>query len=138
MTTPIVCDGDQLMFEPMFGPRQVVLSAPASITGTGVAMIGKRRICVTGDETRAQWTAQYFMPGYAPGTGTVRILMLDSSQSAPYIKGRAPVILKGMQFTAQFTPTVPAVLSSPPGTPDSTAPSTGRGVFMPRQWFGCA
>jgi hypothetical protein len=135
MSSWIVCDGDELIFEPMFGPRQVVLTVPAAIAGTGVATIGRRRMCVVGDEARMQWVAQYFMPGYSPGQGIVRIVMLDTSQIAKAVTGRGPVVLEGLNFTADIRPTVPAILNSPAATPDTMAPSAGRGKFIPHQMF---
>jgi hypothetical protein len=137
MSSPVLCDGDEATFEPMFGPRQVVLSEPAILTGTGVATISGRRTCAAGDEQRAQWPAQYFIAGYSPGAGIVSIEMLDASQTAPYVAGQTPLMLQGTgaQFTARFTPTAPAVMASTPFTPDTTAPGMGRGTFIAHQQF---
>jgi hypothetical protein len=133
MTSMVVVEGDAMVFEPMFGQRQVVLDEPAMMPGSGEATIEQRRVCVVGDEKRIQWQAQYFIPGYTPGTGIVSIETLDSSQMAPCVTSGAPLILMGQRFVARFTPMVPAALSSPPNTPDSMAPSMGGGQFMPQQ-----
>lgn len=133
MTSMVVVEGDVLVFEPMFGQRQLVLEEPAMMPGSGEATIEQRRICIVGDEKRVQWQAQYFIPGYTPGMGIVSIETLDSSQMAPCVTSGAPLILMGQRFVARFTPTVPATLSAPPNTPDTLAPSMGRGKFMSQQ-----
>jgi hypothetical protein len=133
MSSLVVAEGDVLVFEPMFGSRQVVLTGLATMSGSGVATIGQRRVCVVGDEKSGRWPAQYFIPGYTPGAGFVSIETLDSSQMAPCVISTEPLIVMGQQFIARFTPTVPATLSSPPHTPDAIAPSMGRGCFMPLQ-----
>jgi hypothetical protein len=135
MSSWIVCDGDELSFEPMFGTRQVVLSGPAIISGTGLATVSKRRVCVQGDEKRGRWPAQYCIAGYSPGAGMISIEMLGDSQLASYVVGESPLILQGTQFTACFTPTAPAMMSSAPFTPDVTASSMGRGAFVVHQQF---
>jgi hypothetical protein len=133
MASLVAVHGTLLAFEPMFGQRQVVLAEPATIAGSGEATIEQRRVCVVGDEKRAQWEAQYFIPGYSPGTGLLSIEMLDGSQMAPCVISGAPLILMGQQFTARFTPTVPAVMAAPPNSPDPMTPSIGRGRIMPEQ-----
>ena len=125
MASLVVVHGTLLIFEPMFGQRQVVLAAPAAIAGSGEATIEQRRVCVVGDEKRAQWEAQYFIPGYSPGTGLVSVEMLDGSQMTPCVTSGPPLILMGQQFTARFTPSVPAVMTSPPNSPDPMGPSMG-------------
>ncbi|RKP55971.1 hypothetical protein [Pararobbsia silviterrae] len=138
MNSLIVCDGDAVNFEAMFGHRLVVLTAPALIKASGVASVSKRRMCVLGDEKRDRWPARYFVTGYTPGQGMVSIDMLDASQFTPCIVGRPPLIVCGLPFTARFTPTVPATLISPPNTPDSMTPSIGRGNFIARQHYARA
>ncbi|CAE6844046.1 hypothetical protein [Paraburkholderia domus] len=133
MSSPVVVDGTVVVFEPMFGQRQVVLSEPAGMSGSGEATIDQRRVCVVGDEKRVQCQAQYFIPGYAPGTGIVSVETLDGSQMAPCVTSGAPLILMGQKLVARFTPTVPAIMSSPPNSADSMAPSMGHGCFLPQQ-----
>jgi hypothetical protein len=134
MASLVAVHGTPVVFEPMFGQRQVVLAEPAALAGSGEATIEQCRVCVVGDEKRVQWEAQYFIPGYSPGTGLVSVEMLDGSQMAPCVtSGGVALILMGQQFTARFTPGVPAVMSSPPNSPDPMTPSMGRGRFMPEQ-----
>ncbi|ANB72008.1 hypothetical protein [Paraburkholderia phytofirmans] len=133
MSSFVVVDGTVLVFEPMFGQRQVVLSEPAFISGHGEATINERRVCVMGDEKCVQWQAQYFIPGYAPGTGIVSVEALDGSQMAPCVTSGAPLILMGQRLIARFAPTVPATMNAPPYSPDPIAPSMGHGRFMPPQ-----
>jgi Contractile injection system spike tip protein len=133
MSSFVLIEGSTIVFEPMFGTRQVVLLAPATMVGNGEATIGGRRMCVVGDEKRMQWQAQYFIPGYTPGAGLVSIELLDGSQMAPCVMSGTPLILVGQQFTARFSPSAPAVMSAPPYAVDPTFPSMGRGCFMPPQ-----
>jgi hypothetical protein len=135
MNSLIICDGDEVIFNPMFGQRQVVLMKPAVVTGTGIATILQRRMCVLGDEKRTQWLAQYFIPGYSPGTGMLSIEALDDSQIAYGAMSTEPLITQGSLFKARFTPQMPAVMISPPGTPDTPAPGMGTGSFIPLQTF---
>lgn len=131
----VLIDGCAIVFDPMFGQRNVTLLAPASLQGNGAATVDGRRMCVVGDEKRMQWPAQYVIPGYTPGSGMLSIETLDASQMAPCATSGSPLILQGRQFVARFTPTVPAVMSSPPNTPDPVAPSMGRGRFVPSQTY---
>lgn len=135
MSTLIICEGDEVTFDLVFGERTVTLIGPALMTGTGVASISRRRTCVLGDEKRTQWPAQYFIPGYSPGTGMLSIESLDDSQVSNGVLGGEPLIRQGSRFVACFRPQVLAVLSSLPNTPDSPAPSMGSGTFKPTQSF---
>ncbi|MDA8481217.1 hypothetical protein NNO04_21365 [Citrobacter sp. Awk 4] len=135
MSYPIICDGDGVQFGPMFGTRQVVLVEPAFIRGSGAITVMGRKACVAGDESQQQWAAQYFIPGYTPGSGMVSIEMLDGSQVTPCITAETSLILQGTQFTARFTLTSPAVMSEAPYTPDGMAVGMGRGCFIPQQVF---
>jgi hypothetical protein len=133
MSSLVVVEGDCVAFEPMFGPRQVVLLEPAMLRGSGEATIEERCMCVVGDEKRVQWQAQYFLPGYTPGAGMVAIESLDGSQVAPCVTSGAALILIGQRCVARFRPTAPATLISLPNTPDVMTSSTGYGHFIPRQ-----
>ncbi|NDO82517.1 hypothetical protein CJP72_17550 [Citrobacter sp. NCU1] len=135
MSYSIICDGDGVQFFPMFGARQVVLVEPAFIRGSGAITVMGRKGCVAGDESQQQWAAQYFIPGYSPGSGMVSIVMLDGSQVAPCITAETSLILQGTQFTARFTLTAPAIMSEAPFTPDAMGASMGRGYFIPQQVF---
>lgn len=133
MSDLVLVDGDALLFEPMFGNRQVIVPAGAVIRGSGQATVGGRPICILGDEGKLQLQAQYLIPGYSPGQGLVSIVQLSPAQQAPRCVSGAPILLGTDSFAARFTPTVPALMSSPPNSPDVPAPSMGRGRFVPRQ-----
>lgn len=138
MNKLVLVDGDALLFEPMFGNRQVIVQAGVVIRGSGQATIGARPICILGDERKVQLQAQYLIPGYSPGQGLVSIMQLSPAQQAPRCTSGAPFLLATDSFVARFTPTVVAIMSSPPNNPDVPAPSIGRGRFVPRQMFARA
>ncbi|WP_211445234.1 hypothetical protein [Collimonas humicola] len=138
MSRLIVIDGDALVFDPMFGNRQVTPTGPATIRGSGKGTVGGKRICILGDEKKVQVPAMYVIPGYSPGSGTLTISQLDPGQQAPRCTAGAAIILKGNQFIARFTPTQPAIMSNPSATPDPTAPSMGKGRFITTQVFAQA
>ncbi|KVN28366.1 hypothetical protein [Burkholderia ubonensis] len=136
MMSPIVTDGDELKFDPMFGNRQVTLtSLPARIAGSGRATVDGKQVCIVGDELKVKLSATYITPNFSiAGTGLVTISGLDNDQIAQdCINGRA-LITQGSQFDACFTPTKPA---EQPGTPnnilDSMSPSYGKGEFRVQQ-----
>ncbi|KGM28986.1 hypothetical protein KS18_04195 [Photorhabdus luminescens] len=134
MSKQLVVDGDNLLFEPLFGNRQVTILGPATIRGSGHAQIQNKKIAIVGDEKKVQLQAQYIAPGYPiPGTGIVTIAQLDTSQQANFCHSPATVIVVGQQFTARFTPSQPA--SNPSGITDVTAPSMGKGRFIASQYI---
>lgn len=134
MMSLIVVDGDGLIFEPLFGPRTVTIIGPATITGSGQATIVNKKVCIAGDEKKVSLSATYTMPGFAnPGTGTVTISQLDSSQEAKGSTSGAALITKGLQFDARFTPQTPAANPPPTSTSDASGPSQGKGIFSPTQ-----
>jgi len=135
MSDLAVLDGDLLQFDPMFGNRTVTVTGPAMIRGSGKATINQRKMCVRGDETKVQVNAQYTIPGYSPGAGILTIMMLAANQQAPRCLSGAPLLIKGQQFIARFTPTQPAMTTSTPSTPDAPAPSLGKGRFITNQAF---
>ena len=74
-------------------------------------------------------------PQYSiPGTGTLKIAALDSSQKATKTKtGGKAVLLKGGNFTAKFEVQSPAKQPPPgPGAPipDPTPQYSGKGRFL--------
>ncbi|KAG0187717.1 hypothetical protein DFQ28_005937 [Apophysomyces sp. BC1034] len=117
---------------PMFGPRQVTVSGPAMIRGSGQATVSGHRICVLGDEKKVQVQARYTTPAYPiPGSGLITIMQLLPNQQAPRCTTGAAIILKGQQFIARFTPTQPA--QHPQNGPDAMAPTPGKGRFITTQ-----
>ncbi|WP_350307143.1 hypothetical protein [Photorhabdus viridis] len=138
MSDIIIVDGDQLQFEPMFGNRQVMPTGPTIIHGSGQLTINQKRVCILGDEMKVQVPATYQIPGYTPGTGMLTIAALDSSQQTPRCSSGAPLIVKGRQFIARFTPIQPAQTIGPTPTPDLSAPSMGKGRIISSQFFATA
>lgn len=135
MTSAVIVDGDMMAFESLFGNRTVILVSPPIIQGSGHATIGNKKVCIEGDEAKVQLNATYTTSSHTvPGTGIIRIKALDRSQLASECKSTAALITKGQQkFTAMFTPLVPAMTPPPSSTPDSSAPSDGKGEFTASQ-----
>ncbi len=133
MSKQLVVDGDTLLFEPLFGNRQVTILGPATIRGSGHAKIQGKKIVMMGDEKKVQFQAQYITPSHpVPGMGMVTIAQLDTSQQVSFCRSPVTVIVVGQQFIARFTPTQPA--SNPSGVLDITAPSMGKGRFIAGQY----
>ncbi|MCC8459175.1 hypothetical protein [Photorhabdus aegyptia] len=133
MSKQLVVDGDNLLFEPLFGNRQVTIMGLVIIRGRGHAQIQGKKIAIVGDEKKVQFQAQYITPSHPiPGTGIVTIAQLDASQQANFCRSPATVIVVGQQFTARFTPTQPAKTQI--GVPDMTTPSMGKGRFIASQY----
>ncbi|MCC8458636.1 hypothetical protein [Photorhabdus aegyptia] len=134
MSKQLIIDGDSLLFEPLFGNRQVTILVPAIIRGSGHAQIQGKKIAIVGDEKKVQLQAQYITPSHPTlGMGIVTIAQLDASQQVNFCRSNATVIVVGQQFTARFTPTQPAI--NPSGVPDITTPSMGKGRFIPSQYI---
>ncbi|MEK9495780.1 hypothetical protein V2H77_04820 [Photorhabdus sp. P32] len=132
MSKQLVVDGDSLLFEPLFGNRQVTILGPATIRGSGHAKIQDKKIVITGDEKKVQLQAQYITPSHpVPGKGIVTIAQLNASQQVNFCLTPATVIIVGQQFIARFTPTQPA--NNPSTGPDVTTPSMGKGRFIASQ-----
>lgn len=137
MSKQMVIDGDSLLFEPLFGNRQVTLLEIATIRGSGQAKIQQKKVCIAGDEKKVKFQAQYITPSHpVPGLGIVTIAMLDSSQQVPFCNSGASVIVVGQQFIARFTPTQPA--NNPSSGPDVATPTMGKGRFINSQYFAAA
>ncbi|MDE9518066.1 hypothetical protein KKJ17_10020 [Xenorhabdus bovienii] len=138
MNNQLIVDGDSLLFEPLFGNRQVTILGPSTIRGSGHATIQGKKIVVLGDEKKVQFQAQYITPSHStPGTGIVTIAQLDTSQLVNYCRTPAMVIVVGQQFIARFIPTLPAINPST-GLPDVTTPSMGKGHFIASQYIANA
>ncbi|MBD2811144.1 hypothetical protein ID853_09680 [Xenorhabdus sp. Vera] len=134
MSEAIVTNGDMLQFDPNFGNRQVMVSSPGKISGKGHAQVNGKKVCILGDEKQVRISATYITATHTtPGTGTITISALDSSQQALQCTSGAALIIKGQKFTAMFTPTIPA--TDPNGSPDPLPPSKGTGVFITQQNF---
>ncbi|WP_243465176.1 hypothetical protein [Photorhabdus temperata] len=62
MSKQLVVDGDNLLFEPLFGNRQVTLLGPATIRGSGHAQIQGKKIAIVGDEKKVQISGAIYYP----------------------------------------------------------------------------
>jgi hypothetical protein len=142
MMWPIVVNGDSLVFDPLFGNRQVTATGPARIVGTGQATVGGKKMCIAGDEGKIQVPADYVVPagGFANGKGVITIAALSPDQRANSAASGAALIVKGTKFQARFTPTVPAISPGVPPKPDPgfPSPSMGTGQFIATQNFAKA
>ena len=129
----IVVDGDMVVFQPSFGPATVV-SAPTPIKGSRKAMVKGKKTCVLGDEKKVKVeNCLYSVSGYAaPGTGTIEIYMLGGDQTTQKTKnGGKPMILKGSECIAIFTPKVKAKVILVPSPQDDPIPFyAGKGKFV--------
>ena len=125
--------GDQAIFNPTFPPATVNV-LPGIITGTGRVVLEGAVACVLGDEASVVVPgAMYISAGFPiPGVGTLTIAALGADQIATRtLAVQKPAILKGTQFTALFTVTVPATVATPSGpVPDPVPLYNGTGYFM--------
>ncbi|PHM45264.1 hypothetical protein Xmau_00914 [Xenorhabdus mauleonii] len=134
MSKQLVVDGDSLLFEPLFGNRQVTVLGLATIRGSGHVTIQGKKTVMLGDEKKVQFQAQYITPSHPiPGMGTITIAQLDASQPINFCRTPAMMMAVGQQFIARFTPTQPA--NNPSTGPDVTAPSMGKGRFIASQYI---
>lgn len=134
MSNYIVVDGDQLNFVPQFGINTVTPTGTPRINGSGAATIEDKKICILGDEKKVSVPATYSNASYpSQGSGTITISSLAGDQQAQFATAETPVIVVGSQFTASFTPEVPA--SGDKGPDPVTAPSAGSGTFINSQSF---
>ncbi len=131
----ILIDGDEAIFMPNFGAAAVMIK-PGSLKASGPGTLNGKKICVEGDEGKVKVAGcSYVTPQYSiPGTGTLKIAALDSSQKATKTKtGAKVVLLKGGNFTAKFEVQSPAKQPPPgPGSPipDPTPQYSGKGRFL--------
>lgn len=134
MSNYIVVDGDQLKFDHMFGINTVTPDTTPVIRGSGEATVEDKKISILGDEIKVSVPAHYTSTDYPnPGTGSITIVSLAGDQQVPFATAETSVIVVGSQFTAAFTPEVPA--SGDKGPDPVTAPSTGSGTFINSQSF---
>ena len=135
MPDSILIDGDQALFQPVFGPAVVVVR-PGILRGSGPATLGGRNLCVEGDESRVEVPGcVYVTPQYSiPGTGTLKIAALAADQRAAKTgTGGKAVLLRGGTFTAKFEVQSPAQQPPPgPGSPipDAAPQYSGTGSFQ--------
>jgi hypothetical protein len=130
----ILIDGDKAMFLPSFGMAIVVVQ-PGTLSASGTATRGGKKLCVDGDEANVSVPGCTYMAGpyTIPGTGTLKIDALGADQVAKKTQtGGTKVLLVGSTFTAKFEVQSPAQMVTPSGatTPDSTPSYTGSGSFV--------
>lgn len=134
MSTIVIVDGDQLQFLPQFGDSTVTPTGSLRINGSGEATITDKKICIVGDETKVSVAASYIKGAFTtPGNGTITIASLAADQQAVFATAQTPIIVKGSQFTALFTPQTPAQNAT--GQPDALIPTIGSGNFINTQSF---
>jgi hypothetical protein len=133
MTDFILITGDKAIFNPSFGTATVVVQ-PGTLTGTGKSNVGKKAVCVQGDESQLIVPGcQYMTPQYSiPGVGVLSIDGLGDDQIAKKTNsGGKAVLLKGSSFKAKFQVTIPAQQPQPSGTvPDAVLQYSGTGNFV--------
>jgi hypothetical protein len=131
----VLIDGDMAMFVPAFGMATVVVQ-PGQLTASGPATLGKKKLCVVGDESSVSVPGCTYMTAMhsIPGVGTLEIAALAGDQQAQKTKtGGTRLMLVGSQFTARFKVSAPA-MQPPPGpgspVPDGTPEYSGQGSFL--------
>ena len=131
----ILVDGDQVQFIPAFG-QAIVVVRPGKIRASGKDQINRKKMCVLGDEKSVFVSGCQYMSGAfsIPGSGKLTIKALGPQQIAMKTKtsNGKKVLLKGEQFEAEFTVTVPAKMPTPPGppVPDPVRKYLGKGFFQ--------
>jgi len=133
MPDHILIDGDQAMFQPMFGAAMVMVQ-PGKLTGSGASSLKGKKVCVDGDEKSVKVPGcMYMTPQFPiPGVGTLKIAALAGNQKAKKTKsGNKVVLLKGAQFQAAFEVQTPAqiITESGPKT-DPMTQYSGNGQFV--------
>lgn len=129
----VLIDGDTVNFQATFGAATVTVP-PGTITATGPATLGGKKICIVGDEKSVVLSGcPYTTASHStPGTGTLEIASLAIDQQAQKTStGGTKVMLVGSSFTAKFTVQSPAQQPAPPGppVPDATLQYSGTGSF---------
>ena len=130
----VLVDGDIANFVPAFGAAVVVVQ-PGTLTASGPATLGGKKLCVDGDESSVEVPGcTYMTPQYSiPGVGTLKISALAGDQVAQHSStGGTKVMLKGSIFTAKFEVQSPAQQPAPPGPPipDASPSYSGNGSFV--------
>lgn len=133
MADYILIDGDKAMFIPSFGAATVVVQ-PGTLTASGRATLGGKKLCVSGDEKSVSVQGCTYMTSShtIPGTGTLEIASLAGDQTATKTRsGDTLVLLVGSSFTASFSVQSPAQQPTSAGpVPDPTPKYSGSGSFV--------
>lgn len=104
MSKYVLIDGDQAIYEPAFGAATVTV-LPGTLTASGPATRGGKKICIKGDEASAKVQGcQYVSGSFAGGSGTLEIVALAADQVASKTNtGSTKMLMVGSRFTAKFT-----------------------------------
>ena len=135
MSDFVLIDGDLAMFQPKFGPANVVVK-PGRLSASGPLTFAGKAVCVSGDEGSVSVPGcPYSAPPFViPGTGTLEISALGEDQLAgTSAAGGTKLMVKGGSFTAMFSVESPAMQPQPspaPPTPDPTPKYSGTGSFV--------
>lgn len=135
MSDYVLIDGDKAIFRPAFGAATVVVQ-PGKLAASGPATLGKKAVCLDGDESSVSVAGCMYMTGQhtIPGTGTLEIAALAADQQARKSStGATRLLLVGSRFIARFVVQSPAKQPPPgPGAPipDATPQYPGSGNFI--------
>jgi hypothetical protein len=102
----LVASGDWVEFEPLFGNRVLMVPATAVLMGTGRFMVAGKPGCVISDLNKVVVPGISYTSGIftVPGLGTVQLVVAGPDQTAHTVLSGLPVLLKGSQCQAIFTP----------------------------------
>lgn len=127
MSDYILIDGDDVIFNPVFGVAAVVVK-PGVINGSGKGTVKGKPLCIKGDEASVSVDNCDYIAGLftIPGKGTLKINALGSGQIAQKTRNLGQsVLLKGTLFTAVFEVKIPAQQPGPPPVNDPTPQYAG-------------
>ncbi|MGI4857596.1 MAG: hypothetical protein ACRYHA_11930 [Janthinobacterium lividum] len=137
MKSPLVVDGDQVVFETApgvcFFATRLVAAGPQTLRGRSHVRVNGRPVCVVGDLPSSIPNLTYTVPslGLVGGTGAIILSAhLDQMARNCRIAGQL-VLLAGSHALASFTPATPATL--PPNPPDPATPTSGTATIRARQ-----
>lgn len=133
MSDSVLIDNDTVIFLPAFGVASVVVRNGV-LKGSGKMLVSGSKICLEGDESQVVVDGcMYTTPIYTvPGTGMIKIKSLADNHKSKnvFITGKA-ALLKGGQFTAEFSVKAPAQTPpSPSVVSDATSVYAGNGQFL--------
>lgn len=138
----LLCDGDQVTFEPTFLTAVLIGPLTGTIKGTGHARIGTKAVCVCGDEASVKIeNVAYTMSSYTGGFGTLTIDTLGATQISRYVStghsSDKKVLLSNGTFTATFTVDKKRQGKAPGVVPanDPTPSYSGEGRFFSTNTF---
>lgn len=141
MAEKILCNGDQVIFEPLFEQAQIIGNLSTNIiAGSTEIVIAGAACCIEGDEEKVIITAQYVTPAYSvPGTCSIKIKKLSVCQLSENFKKKGKsVLLANGDFTAVMEVLQPAQSPPPASSPDTVSSYSGKGRFITSNSIGFA